>query len=840
MALFSGIAALAGMAGTWTLFGSATLFAVAKTAVGIGLNHLASRLSGRRASAPAFSVKGQLQRGADLPQSFLLGRCATAGSLIYANTWGEVGNAPNGWLTMVITLSDLPVQSLDGIWVDGKKCTFGAEHASYGRSVVEYKEGQKDHLWIKFYDGSQTVADPYLVNTASNSQRPWGADAVGHGTAYAILTARIDQDLFKGFPECLFELTGARLYDPSKDSSVGGSGSQRWSDPATWGGDGDHLPAVQLYNLFRGLWWGGEWFYGMQATHAAQMPIAHWIDQIEKCRAPIVGADGNEPTYRAGGEIAVGAPIADAMEALLGACNGRVSDAGGLYKLFVGGIDAPVVSITDDDILSSEEQSFTPFFGLADTINGVSGKFPDPAQVWQIESAPPLNSADFETEDGGRRLMVDVQFDLVPYPEQVQRLMQSGLNEARRARRHTFVLPPRFWSVEPGDIVSFTSERNGYEGKLFRVDGALDQPNANVLLDLTEVDPTDYDWDTTIDYTPVTGGSVVAPIIAPQPIAGWSVAASATTDAQGAGRYPAIALTWNGDMDDVIAVEVRVRVRATQAVMFSGRFADVAAGAGLIVAGILPDVEYEVQGRYVPGSARETLWSDWLRVTTLNIRPRFQDLDAASFYEAGLAVFGHAVVSTDFNGTFDAAGNLLDRGTQGWALLQNGEGIFSNLIAREDIQVGAVSNGVKYASDAEQQLALGVELFRYSLGPFVASEFWQIACRATWRSLGRTVEQDNEGDWHTRKYDNGVLLQWRQRTGVNWGSWSTLHTFAKTTSTSWRSGDIVVPKQGVFDEVEVRAAIYGSLGSRTPSGSTTSSVNTNIAGVSLVAQALVR
>ncbi len=813
---------------------------------------------------------------------------------------------------------------------------------------------------------------------------------------------------------------------------------------------------------------------------------------------------------------------------------------------------------TDDDILSSEEQTFTPFFGLADTVNGVSGKFPDPAQVWQLESAPPLNNPDFEVEDGGRRLMVDVQYDLVPYSEQVQRLMQGGLNEARRARRHTFVLPPRFWALEAGDIVSFTSERNGYVAKLFRVDGVLDQSNADVLVDLTEVDPADYVFDTNTDYTPVTGGSVVAPVVPPQPIAGWSVTAAASTDAQGAGRFPAIAVGWDGDMDDVIAVEVRARVKATGAMIFSGRFEDVAAAAGLIIAGILPAETYEVQGRYVPGTARQTVWSDWLEVTTLDLRItrdqlqdeigeaidaaayhaaqvgkeidallsgfaggtlkgaldrqrkglqagidgvsaklsqdyltaasinkaissakkdvvatseqlgggvfatsffgdiwrrwslggskrpgtfypsghlyeftttniqnaglqlqstqagwvgasgvdryrlelefelvsgatsgagvlfdwrntknqlfrvripisdfvsdpiqagkryfgsvlverpvgftgafdrhsvylmanygglgarttksiRFhkfqaypatvtdaraaqhaaaisdlqgnasasvvfkvlagaqsaelglfaqdgdagavslfrvratnilldgsvtsQQIDTVEFRSAGLAVFGGAVMSANFDGTVDAAGNLLTRGTQGFAITQKGDAVFTNLIARDDIQVGAVSAGVTYASSGAQTLPINAEVFRYSLGAFLPGEFWNIACKTTWRGLGTRPEQDNEGDWHIRKYKTGVKLQWRQRNGASWTGWDTIHTFSKTDSSRWRTDDVVVAKLGAFDEVEVRAVVYGYLGPRFPSGRPKGSIIPNVKDVSLYARAIVR
>ena len=47
-----------------------------------------------------------------------------------------------------------------------------------------------------------------------------------------------------------------RLYDPRRDSTVGGSGAQRWSDPSSWtpfGGGANDNPVVQIYNLMLGL-----------------------------------------------------------------------------------------------------------------------------------------------------------------------------------------------------------------------------------------------------------------------------------------------------------------------------------------------------------------------------------------------------------------------------------------------------------------------------------------------------------------------------------------------------------------------------------------------------------
>src|SRR5690606_28667627 len=140
-----------------------------------------------------------------------------------------------------------------------------------------------------------------------------------------------------------------------------------------------------IYNLLRGIQYDGEWFYGLQNMASARLPAAEWIAQINKCRAQIQGPNGLEPTYRTGGEIQVSAPIADAVEAMLTGCQGRLSEIGGVYKVHVGEPGTPVAALTDDDILSSEEQSFTPFFGLADTINGIAAKYPNPEEGWNVK-----------------------------------------------------------------------------------------------------------------------------------------------------------------------------------------------------------------------------------------------------------------------------------------------------------------------------------------------------------------------------------------------------------------------------------------------------------------------
>ncbi|MCP8894306.1 hypothetical protein KYK29_05140 [Shinella daejeonensis] len=633
MAIFSGLSAIVGglLGGT---FLSGIGGAILKIAVGIGINLLAAAISGQDAPKPQeFGIQGSIRAGGDIPRSFPLGWTATAGSLVYANEWGTEGGTPNAYFTQVISISDLPINGLVAVWVNGVKVTLdGTADPEKGSPVLEYRVNGKDHLWVKFHDGTQTVADSFLTDRVSTTERPYGEDRIGYGVAYAICTARINDQLFTGFPEYRFEVNGAKLYDPSKDSTKpGGSGSQREGNPSTWGGDGDHLPAVQIYNLLRGIRYDGEWFYGLQGMSAARLPASNWVSRIKYCRAVVNGS----PRYRSGGEIPVSARMADTVPNLLTACQGRLSEAGGTYTLLLGASDASVATITDGDILSTEEQSFSPFFGLAETINGISATYPSPAEGWNKKTAPPRYNAQFETEDGNRRLMADVSLDFVPYKVQVQRLTKSALAEARRARRHTFTLPPAFWPLEPGDFVTLTSARNGYSNKKFRVDGVVDKENLDVIVDITEVDPSDYDWNQSTDYRDEPDGRLIKNPPKPQTIADWFASAAAIDDSSGAGRRPAIRLSWDGDVDDVVAVQFQVRHQGI--IIYRGRSDDVPAGSILISQGLLPDDDYQVRGRYIPASPRETTWGGWLPVHTLDLRLGTNDILDEAITELKLA-----------------------------------------------------------------------------------------------------------------------------------------------------------------------------------------------------------
>lgn len=584
-----------------------------------GLSYVAKALAGKPKTSP-LGVKGQIQAGGVVPRSFIVGYGSTAGLLCYANTFGN-GKTPNAFLTEVIKLSDLPVSSLEQVWVYDQLVTYGSgtPDPDMGYAIPEYNNGDRDNLWVKFYDGTQTAADPFLVSTfGSDPSYPYDSNRKGIGIAYVIVTARIDEKLFSGFPKYNFACNGAKLYDPRSDSTNGGSGSQRFSDASTWAFTLN--PMVVLYNVLRGVYYSGDWFYGLQSLTAKRLPTASWFAAANECDLSVdTNAGGTEAQYRCGGEIAVDVQPADAMDGLLMACNGRVAEIGGIYKAQAGASGSSVLSFTDSDLLTTDQQTFDQFPALTDLVNGITASYPEPTQEWASTDAPALYSADYEAADGDRRLISDVSYDLVPFAEQVQRLMKAALAEARRFRKHVIPFPPDGWSLEPLDVVSWTSTRNGYSAKAFRCDVVTDRDNLDLILAITEVDPADYDWNASTDYQAFSLGTLTIQRPAAQALTGWSLSGVAVDGDNGL-QIPGLELQWDTDVDDVNGVQYQIRLTSSGAIALEGETDHWDAGIGIITQNLVRNTAYQGRARYRSLSSRDFDWTDWLDATTPDIR----------------------------------------------------------------------------------------------------------------------------------------------------------------------------------------------------------------------------
>lgn len=554
--------------------------------------------------------------GGTEPEAFILGYYATAGHhVVPPYTHGE----DNRYLQYVLEVSSVPGVSLRRVMVDEAWHTPSATiHPDFGAELPDLSRDGEARAWVKFYDGSQTVADPFLVSQyGSHPDRPWTSAHVGTGIAYAIVTFRFTREIFSSLPVVRFELDGIPLYDPRKDTTAGGSGAHRWNDRATW--EPTTNPAVMVYNIKRGIsvgvhTWGGS-------VPEADLPFDNWVTAMNACDALI----GDRPRYRAGLEVFATEEPAEIVEELLRACNGAPSEFGGVFRVRVGAPVSPVYFLTDDDIVISSDQDFEPFPSADQAVNYLTASYPEPASLWQAREAEPYSEAAWEVEDG-RRLSEDLALVAVPYGEQVAQLLSEYAQDNRRQRVHRLVLPPDAAILEPLDTLSWTSERNGYSSKLFEVLEVVDQP-LTLLQEvfIREVDPSDYDWTAGDDPAAPSNVTALTPPAA-QAVAGWAVAAVSASDDGGAPRRPGIRMTWTATAAaDAATVKWEVRLASSQVVVASG----VAArdlGEALVWEGLLAATAYEARGKYE--ADRPTDWTAWTAVTTPDVRLSTFDLGA--------------------------------------------------------------------------------------------------------------------------------------------------------------------------------------------------------------------
>jgi hypothetical protein len=575
-------------------------------------------------------VRGTMQTGGDLSPSFIIGRYGTGGKLKYAGTWGEVDGVPNAYYSKVVEVSFLPIRGYAGWFVNGERVTLAASKTgNLGYAVLEYRDDDGvDHLWINPYLGDQTTADPLMrAKFGSDPDRPYTADMVGRGLGYFVATALVNRDLFTGFPEYMAEVDGIALTDPR--------------------GDNKHdNPIVAIYTLMRGLYYGGQWVYGPQNITDYNFRYSNLESEADKCDAArSLSGGGTEPRFRAGLEISIDSEPHAIIGEFLKACAGRWAEVGGVYKFLVGEPGSPVVSFTDEDIIVTEQQTFDPFPGLESLFNGITATYPEPAEAWQMKEAPPRYSPSLEADDDNRRLPFSTEYKAAPFAVQVQELMRAAIEETRRFRVLTHTMPPEWWEYEVLDVAQWTSVRNGFDSKQFLITAMEDLPSSNQRVAVQEIDPADYSWSSgyqlPYSVTPLTIGRPPE-----QPMTGWNVAPYEFPDSGNQARRFGVEVFYASGLVDVQAVRIQVREDfGDNNIVFDGEVpydpAVLSPSKPITWAGIIPDEDYEVRGKYVPFSGRKTAWSAWLGVTTPDIRLGPYDVSGIDLGALGEDVSGY-------------------------------------------------------------------------------------------------------------------------------------------------------------------------------------------------------
>ncbi|PRD45332.1 hypothetical protein C5748_03815 [Phyllobacterium phragmitis] len=583
----------------------------------------------------------ELKMGDDQPLTFPIGERGVAGRRKYAGTFGKDGGTPNAYAVDVIEISSLPSfagpRGLESLWIDDEKCTIlwnEPDPSGRGYPIKEFRKDGKDNIWIWYLDGSQTTANPYLMSKfGADPDRPFTDKMIGRGCQVIILTTRQNQDLQLGgsLPAVIAEPMPTCFYDLRLDSTNGGNGPQRWSDPSTR--TPSRNPAIIMYNIIRGIYYGDEWVYGGQNISAFRLPASAWIAAANECDRLVPGPDGDEPQFRCGYEIYVDVEPLEVIEELRLACLGRLAEVGGMVKLLVGAPGSAVYFFDDKGVVVTRDQDLDPFPSISSTNNLISATYPERAERWVMKDAPERRNLDLERDDGDRSLPLPVAFEAVPFSGQVQRCSDTMIKENRRFRTQIITLPPAAWVVEPNDVVSWTSARRGYTNKKFIVTRGNGQTGMLQQMALRELDPSDYTPPSVI-LPPVIGwiGPITTP---PHPMYGWRMEAAVLPDHLGRPRRPTVRVSCAPDQDGITHVHVRLRIADVGSVIFdSDRTPYGPPYSWNLDANLPPNVWVEGQGRYIAADGHPTEWSEWIAVKTEDIRfgpDDLYDIDIGQF-----------------------------------------------------------------------------------------------------------------------------------------------------------------------------------------------------------------
>ncbi|WP_127078339.1 phage tail tip fiber protein [Rhodomicrobium lacus] len=590
------IAGAIGLTGVAATVGAALV----NGAVAVGLGMVARILFPTASASRGRNLSLSLET--DEPRIVIFGTAATAGSLVYFNTWGSNSKYRLKNLDLVFALADHPCDGLEAIIINGEYVTW--DPAATSGTISEW--GNRISVW--FYDGTQTAADAGLVSQAADGA--WDAQCIGTGICYVRLQLSYDENTFQsGIPKFRFVVRGAALYD-WRDAE------QSASDPSTW--KFTQNPVLAWYAYRTGVYVHGQRIGGM-STPASAIALDAATEAANACDEPVaLRAGGTEPRYRIGAVIATkGSNHTSVLRDIAATWGGKEIDSGGEVRPCVGAARSPVLTITDDDLIASAPLEFAGKQPRTSLTNAVFGSFTSPADYYESKALPPRISTEDETLDGGVRFESSYDLVYVTSATQGQRILEIYRQLARNQATVKFTGRAHMMLLEAGDWIVWNSTRYGWTNKIWEVQSISVQPDATVAVALVETQAAAYAWEPSSQEL-----SITAPVPLPSggvtayPVENLTVQAVTITVEGSSVSCPALAVTWTppeDDQVDSILLQYRL-VGGTEVLEYTCLAPE--SGAVTWVSGVQSGGTYEVRATLHAVPDRGTSWTPWVAATS--------------------------------------------------------------------------------------------------------------------------------------------------------------------------------------------------------------------------------
>jgi hypothetical protein len=595
-------AALFGSAFASTFVGGLVSFGLT-TAASFAFNYIKARLFGPKQEDQARDPR-QISYGERVPREGIIGRQVMGGHFVHYNEFDDAKKAQ-----CVFVLADLWIDGLEGVFVDGRQRDLVPVAGPYNNNEAArfHVDGYDALIDIRLHDGRpDQLADTELVTQSPG----WDLYKRFSGMAYVAATFTSDKEKFGGRrPELQFIVRGAKLYDPRKDSSVGGSGAHRFDDPTTW--EYSANPFVAANHFGRGFYHNGRRVLGA-GLGVSDMDFDTNIASMNVCDVQVQQPDGS---YRNQYECHLtwddNEQFSSVLDRMCAAAGGKRAEKQGYIAFFAGTAKSIVKTITDDDLIMDAPVRFAPKQAGVMKFTGLHGTYTRPDDLTEAPYKA-IEPAQFVTEDDGSRL------DRLDWPQvqnahQAHLLTQQALFSSRFSATGQITLDIKDLILEIGDWITWASANPLRGTRDYEIISTrFDWVRGRVQLGLKEISASIFADNATVDD--VAEPPRDQPFFGYQKeVFGFGVSAVALEGADGS-RVPALQLTYNAITDPAIrAVKFEYRVVGDTEIL---KAVDNSVGDGVFYSsdGVMPGYTYEARARLDAMPGRETIWTNWIPI----------------------------------------------------------------------------------------------------------------------------------------------------------------------------------------------------------------------------------
>ena len=466
--------------GTLTAIGvgggvAAAVGGVIATVVTAGLTFAAGRLLGAIFGTPSFdpSDAQRVDLSPAAPRTFVYGTAPVGGRVIYSLL------EDNDVQWIVYALTGHKINGINSVWIEEQEYSLAPNPDGSFRLNTSEDIGDVFTLYVQD-GGPNQQALPELVNAQGSE---WTTNHRAEGVALAIVRWEIDRDaLPRGIPTqaTFFEVQGKEVYDPRKDSSIGGSGDHRINQPSTW--EWSTNPALCWFDHQRGhsdngLIVFGHGFYPAnlyaQANPATPRSVMEMIPFVIECAnisdEPVPLRNGGvQPRYTIDAAFRTNLERDRIDESFQQAVSGYVLDGPAGNRIVAGSPSPTVDTITN--LRAIENPTINLISETDVAFNVARAQYLEPDAVWREFDAPPYRDQQRLNDDG------QIRPRQVSLPHQsnnirAQRLSKIALERSRVGVTVSWLEHLDKMNIQTLERVVINDTALGFDNETFRIIG---------------------------------------------------------------------------------------------------------------------------------------------------------------------------------------------------------------------------------------------------------------------------------------------------------------------------------------------------------------------------------